>query len=146
MTRPALDTARIGAPRKHVHEFHVRFGDIDSLGHVNNCRYFTYLEDARVSMFLTDPLREGREPLRGVVVARHEIDYVRPLLFGPDPVRVETRVTEIRRASFGLAYEIRDDEHVYVRATSVIVGYDVERARPRRLDERERAFLETYVV
>lgn len=145
MTQPAVDADPIGEPqRKHVHEFHVRFGDIDSLGHVNNCRYLTYLEDARVAMFFTDPLREGREPLRGLVVARHEIDYRRPLPLGPDPVRVETVVTEVRPASFALAYEIRDDDHVYARASSVIVGYDVGKGRARRFTQRELAFLEAY--
>src|SRR4051812_18563453 len=101
--------------RRHVHEFHVRFGDIDVLGHVNNCRYLTYLEDARVAMFRMDPMREGREPLKGLVVARHEIDYNRTLLFRPEPVRVETWVTAMRAASFAVAYEIRDDEHIYVK-------------------------------
>ncbi|MFL6054454.1 MAG: acyl-CoA thioesterase [Actinoallomurus sp.] len=146
MIQPALDTGHVAEPRKHVHEFHVRFSDIDSLGHVNNCRYLTYLEDARVAMFFTDPEREGRRPLRGLVVARHEIDYRQPLLLRPDPVRVETRVTEIRAASFGLAYEVRDDEHVYAQATSVIVGYDLKAARTRRFDERERVFLQQYAA
>ncbi len=144
MAQPTLDTARIDEPRRHVHEFHVRFGDIDSLGHVNNCRYLTYLEDARVSMFFTDPVREGRPQLRGLVVARHEIDYRRPLLFGPDPVRVETWVTELRAGSFGLAYEVRDDEHVYATAASVIVAYNVEAARARRLTADETEFLKAY--
>ena len=116
------------------------------LGHVNNCRYLTYLEDARVAMFRLDPMREGSEPLRGLVVARHEIDYRRPLLLKPDPVRVETWVTELRPASFALAYEVRDDEHVYVNATSVIVAYDIENARARRLAPDELAFLERYAV
>lgn len=139
---PAADAA----PRRHVHEFQVRFGDIDMLGHVNNCRYLTYLEDARVTMFRLDPQRNGEEPLRGLVVARHEIDYRRPLLFGPDPVRVETWVTELRAASFSIAYEIRDDEHVYVRASSVLVAYDVKKARARRLTTEETAFLKAYAA
>jgi acyl-CoA thioester hydrolase len=135
---------RLDTTRRHVHEFHVRFGDIDVLGHVNNCRYLTYLEDARISMFRLDLIREGREPLKGLVVARHEIDYKRPLLFGPDPVRVETWVTEVRAGSFALAYEVRDDEHVYARASSVIVAYDLDKAGARRLGEDEIAFLKTY--
>ncbi|MEV5711340.1 thioesterase family protein [Actinoallomurus sp. NPDC052274] len=147
MTQPALDPGHVRVPHRHVHEFHVRFGDIDSLGHVNNCRYLTYLEDARVAMFYTDPEREGRRrPLHGLVVARHEIDYKRPLLLRPEPVRVETRVTEIRAASFRLAYEVRDDEHVYARAVSVMVGYDLKQSRTRRFDTEERAFLERYLV
>ncbi|GAA0371912.1 acyl-CoA thioesterase [Actinoallomurus spadix] len=147
MTQPVLDPGHVGTPRVHVHEFHVRFGDIDSLGHVNNCRYLTYLEDARVAMFYTDPDREGRpRPLHGLVVARHEIDYRRPLLLRPEPVRVETRVTEIRAASFRLAYEVCDDEHVYARAVSVMVGYDLEQGRTRRFDDEEAAFLRQYLV
>lgn len=64
MAQPALSVDRLDESRRHVHEFHVRFGDIDVLGHVNNCRYFTYLEDARIGMFRLDPMREGREPLK----------------------------------------------------------------------------------
>jgi acyl-CoA thioester hydrolase len=146
MVQPALGVDRLDESRRHVHEFHVRFGDIDVLGHVNNCRYFTYLEDARVAMFRLDPMREGREPVNGLVIARHEIDYKRPLLFGPDPVRVETWVTELRAASFSVAYEVRDDEHVYVRASSVIVAYDLENTRARRLRDEELAFLKEYVA
>ena len=80
MTQVALDTERVGDPRRHVHEFHVRFGDMDMQGHVNNCCYLTYLEDARIAMFRLDPMREGREYLAGLVVARHEIEYKRPLV------------------------------------------------------------------
>ncbi|GAB2808464.1 thioesterase family protein [Actinoallomurus bryophytorum] len=111
---------------------------------MNNCRYLTYLEDARIAMFRLDPQREGREPLHGLVVARHEIDYRRPLLFGPDLVRVETWVTELRAGSFSVAYEVRDDEHVYVRASSVIVAYDLEKTRARRFRDDELAFLREY--
>jgi acyl-CoA thioester hydrolase len=146
MVQPALDADRLDESRRHVHEFHVRFGDIDALGHVNNCRYLTYLEDARVAMFRLDPMREGRDPVNGLVIARHEIDYKRPLLFGPDLVRVETWVTELRAASFSVAYEVRDDEHVYVRASSVIVAYDLENTRARRLTDQELAFLKEYVA
>lgn len=137
--------AASGAPaRRHVHEFNVRFGDIDVLGHVNNCRYLGYLEDARVAMFRLDPQRDGRAPLRGLVVARHEIDYRRPLLFRPEPVRVETWVTETRAASFAVEYEIRDDRHVFATAKSVIVAYDLENSRARRLSDEETAFLAAY--
>jgi acyl-CoA thioester hydrolase len=144
MAQPALGVSRLDEGRRHVHEFHVRFGDIDVLGHVNNCRYFTYLEDARIAMFRLDPMREGREPLHGLVVARHEIDYKRPLLFGPDPVRVESWVTGLRAASFSLGCEVRDDQHVYARASTVMVAYDLENTRARRLRDDELAFLKEY--
>ncbi|MEU6039126.1 thioesterase family protein [Actinomadura sp. NPDC047616] len=129
---------------RHVYEFHIRFGDIDSQGHVNNVKFLGYLEDARLEMFHGDPVRKGEEPVRGMVVARHEIDYVRPLLPSVYPVRVETWITEARAASFTLAYEVRDDEHVYARAVSVMVAFDVEAGRLRRFTPREREFIARY--
>jgi acyl-CoA thioester hydrolase len=122
----------------------VRFADIDSQGHVNNVRFFDYLEDARLGMLHIDPYKAGDAPFKGFVVSRHEIDYLRPLGFRADPVRVETWVTELRPVRFTLAYEIRDDEALYVRATSVIVAYDVERSAPRRLTADELAYLRRF--
>ncbi|GII03752.1 acyl-CoA thioesterase [Planobispora takensis] len=141
-------TSLDGVSRGHRHVFPraVRFADIDSLGHVNNVRYFDYLEDARLAMFHIDPHREGRDPFRGLVIARHEIDYRRPLTFRPDPVRVETWVSGIRPVRFTLDYEIRDDHEVFVRARSILVAYDVEKSAPRRLNEDELAYLRRFAV
>jgi acyl-CoA thioester hydrolase len=133
------------AERRHVHEFRIRFGDIDSQGHVNNVRFLGYLEDARLEMFHADPVRKGEPPVRGMVVARHEIDYRRPLLFGIDPVRVETWVTKAGPVSCHLAYEVRDDTQVYATATSVIVAYDVGELRPRRFTPEEREYIGRYL-
>jgi acyl-CoA thioester hydrolase len=133
------------ADYRHVYEFRVRFGDIDSQLHVNNVKFLGYLEDARLEMFHADPVRKGEEPVRGMVISRHEIDYVRPLTGVIDPIRVETWVTEARAASFKLAYEVRDDEHVYARATSTIVAFDPQAGRLRRFTPYEREFIGRYL-
>ncbi|GIH50909.1 acyl-CoA thioester hydrolase [Microbispora rosea] len=128
---------------RFVFERKVRFADIDSFGHVNNVRFLDYLEDARVSMLWERPREiDGRR--QDLVVARHEIDYRRPLTFRADPVRVEVWVTEISRVRFTLAYEIRDDETLYAEARTVMVAYDATAARPRRLDEDELAYLKQF--
>ncbi|WP_308170079.1 acyl-CoA thioesterase [Acrocarpospora catenulata] len=124
----------------------IRFADIDQLGHVNNVRFFDYLEDARLAMFYLDPIRAGGQPHRGLVVARHEIDYRHPLTFRPDPVRVETWVTSASPVRFTLAYEIRDDDTVYVEARSVMVAYDTANSRPRRLTSSEQTHLARYTL
>ena len=46
------------------------------------------------------------ELAEGVVVVRHEVHYRAPLTFGFAPVLIECWVTEIRAASFTMAYEI----------------------------------------
>ena len=74
-------------------------------------------------------------------MARQEADYVAPLLPRSEPVRVELWITEIRNTGFSLAYEVLDDTTVYLRARTVMVGFDVATQRPRRLSEAERKFL-----
>jgi len=113
---------------------------MDAYGHVNNAIFLRYLEEARID-FLS--LR-GKESRQGSVVARHEIDYKRQLVHRPDPVDIELWVTEIRAASFTVTYEVKDEDLVYVRALTVVVPFDFETQRPRRITSEEREFLEGY--
>ncbi len=134
-----------GTKRRHVYEFNVRWGDLDPQNHVNNVKFLGYLEDARLVMFHADPVRAGLEPVRGMVVSRHEIDYKVPLGGVLHPIRVETWVTNLRAASFQLAYEVRDDENLYATATSTLVAFDVENARLRRYTETEREYIARFL-
>ena len=113
---------------------------MDAYGHVNNAIFLRYLEEARID-FLS--LR-GKESKQGSVVARHEIDYKRQLVHRPDPVDIELWVTEIRAASFTVTYEVKDEDLVYVRALTVVVPFDFETQRPRRITSEEREFLEGF--
>jgi acyl-CoA thioester hydrolase len=113
---------------------------MDAYGHVNNVVFLRYLEEARID-FLFRPDKDFQQ---GSVVARHEIDYKRQLVHRHSPVDIELWVTEIRAASFTLTYEVRDPDQVYVRASTVIVPFDFEAQRPRRLTVEEREFLAEY--
>lgn len=145
MTQTEADTAEHRTePRRHVHLAQVRYADLDPQHHVNNVRMLTYLEDARVSFLRYGGAVEGDEVFGAMVVARQEADYVAPLLPRSEPVRVEVWVTEVRNASFTLAYEILDETRVYLRARTVLVGFDVSTQRARRLNATERAFLADY--
>ena len=114
---------------------------MDAYGHVNNAVFLSYLEEARID-FLSRPDKQFRQ---GSVVARHEIDYKRQLVHRPEPVDIELWVAEIRAASFTVAYEVKDGDHVYVRASTVVVPFDFETQRPRRITAEEREFLTGYM-
>jgi acyl-CoA thioester hydrolase len=114
---------------------------MDAYGHVNNVVFLRYLEEARID-FLFRPDKDFRQ---GSVVARHEIDYKRQLVHRHAPVDIELWVTQIRAASFTLSYEVKDGDQVYVRASTVIVPFDFEAQRPRRITAEEREFLEEYM-
>jgi acyl-CoA thioester hydrolase len=123
----------------------LRWSDTDAYGHVNNVELMRLLEEARVALFFTRASAAGVESFDGhIVVARHEVDFTAPLLWRPEPVRIDTHVARIGGASFTLGYTIAEPdeaERVYVRATTVMVTYDPALARTRRLSEAERSFL-----
>jgi acyl-CoA thioester hydrolase len=129
----------------------MRWADMDQLGHINNVVYVDYLQEARVDMLRTHgPAARTGDLAEGVVVVRHEVTYVAPLHFGFRPVSIESWVTEIRAASFTIAYEIFHDlpdgeRRVYVRAKTVLTPYVFATERPRRLTSVERETLETFL-
>lgn len=131
-------------PLRFVHDVPVRWSDLDAYGHVNNARLLTVYEEARVAMFFTGARAAGLTSFEaGVVIARHEVDYLRPVDYG-DPVRVHMWVHELRAASFTVAYELFDAGVLAGRARSVCVPYDLAGGHPRRLTDAERAFLTPY--
>ncbi|WP_093908373.1 thioesterase family protein [Streptomyces sp. cf386] len=125
---------------RHIYRCPLRWADMDAYGHVNNVVFLRYLEEARID-FLFRPDKDFKQ---GSVVARHEIDYKRQLVHRHAPVDIELWVTEIRAASFTITYEVKDDDVVYVRASTVIVPFDFEQQRPRRLVPEEKEFLREY--
>ena len=135
---------------RHLYRCPLRWADMDQLGHVNNVTYVDYLQEARVDMFREHaPERGGEELAEGVVVVRHEVKYVAPLVFRREPVSVEIWASQIRAASFTLAYEVFDEtpdgRRVYLRARSVLTPYVFGSQRPRRLTEQERVVLQRFL-
>jgi acyl-CoA thioester hydrolase len=135
---------------RHVYYCPLRWADMDSLGHVNNVTYVDYLQEARVDMFaLHAPATGGEELAEGVVVVRHEVEFVAPLVFRPEPVRIETWISRIRVASFTMRYEVLDQladggRRVYARASTVLTPFVFATERPRRISRAERDVLERF--
>ncbi|SDD20591.1 acyl-CoA thioesterase [Glycomyces harbinensis] len=122
----------------------LRWSDMDTFGHVNNNKFMVLLEEARVAMMFTAAEEAGLPGFRrGVVVARHEVDYLLPVTV-PAEIRVELWIERIGNSSFTFAYELTANDKLALRAKSVMVPYNVETQRPRRVTDAERAFLEQW--
>ncbi|BCB81968.1 thioesterase family protein [Phytohabitans flavus] len=129
---------------RFVYHCAVRWSDMDAYGHVNNARFLTLYEEARVAVMFVGAREAGVTSLEeGIVIARHEIDYLRPVDYG-DPVRIELWIEDIRAARFTVAYELYNGEVLASRARTVCAPYNLGEQRPRRLTEAERAFLSAY--
>jgi acyl-CoA thioester hydrolase len=114
---------------------------MDVFGHVNNARFLTLYEEARVSLMFVGAREHGLTSFEnGVVISRHEVDYLRPVDY-TDPVRIELWVSDLRPSRFTIGYELFDGDALASRALSVCVPFDLANQRPRRLSDAERAFL-----
>jgi acyl-CoA thioester hydrolase len=103
-----------GTSFPHVRRERLRFRDCDSMGHVNNAVYSTYLEEARIDVVGS---------LDAFILARVEIDF-RAELHAGEEIAVGTRVGRIGTKSFDLEHEIRAGERLVAEAKSVLVAYD----------------------
>jgi acyl-CoA thioester hydrolase len=130
---------------RFIYQCPVRWSDLDAYGHVNNARFLTLYEEARVALFFVGAREKGLTSFEdGIVIARHEVDYLRPVDYG-DRVRIEMWIDEIRPSRIGVRYELFDADQLASRARSVAVPFDLARRQPRRLSEAERAFLEPWL-
>jgi acyl-CoA thioester hydrolase len=126
----------------------LRWSDMDAYGHVNNVQFLRLLEDARVIGFEGWFGQDRSVLAEGILVARHEIEYLAPLLFRVPPIVVEMWATRIGGAGFDLAYEVRDGhgpgDTVYARAETTLVLYDFATSKPRRMDPPLREVLSAH--
>ncbi len=118
-----------------VHRETVRFRDLDSLGHVNNAVFLTYLEEARIAYL--DPL--GAEA-SNMILARVEIDFRAPLRMGAE-LEIGVRPARLGTKSFELEYEVRSGETLAAEAKTVLVSYDYASGRAVELPESWREAL-----
>ncbi len=101
-----------------------RWGDLDSLGHVNNAKYFTFDESARLAYF-EDML--GANPTdpsgQGLILARIECDFLAQL-HHPSLVRIGYRVTRIGRSSMQTMGGMFVDDRLMAVSRGVVVWFD----------------------
>ena len=132
----------------------LRWADMDAYGHVNNVEFLRLLEQARVQVLPMWFPQGSRLFEQGIVAARHEIEYLVPLDYRPEPVVVESWITRIGGASFDLGYVVRDGSDPagaggepvhYVLAETTIALYDLAAGVTRRMTPGEREGLAAHL-
>jgi acyl-CoA thioester hydrolase len=105
----------------------VAWGDMDAFGHVNNARYFTYFEIARILWFqakgvMADGLRVGEV---GPILASTSCRFKAPVTF-PDTLEIAVEVVDIGEDRFSHLYTVKSEVLGRVAATGegLIVAYN----------------------
>lgn len=145
----------------------LRWSDMDAYAHVNNVEMLRLLEEARIEAFWSHPVGpDGTRPdgalptavldagpgaTVSTLVARQEIEYLRPLGYRRAPVVVEMWLGHLGGASIDVCYEVRDapasapGSQVFARATTTLVLVDPATGAPRRWGDHERTVWAPYV-
>ncbi|WP_435154618.1 acyl-CoA thioesterase [Haladaptatus sp. DFWS20] len=122
-------------------EVETRYRDFDTMGHVNNAVYATYLEQARLNYF-RDVIGVQLDEISGVV-AHLEIDYRRSIT-PDDEVTVAMRVPELGDSSITMEYEIRAGDDVAATAEVVQVAIDPDTGEPTAISSELRDRIVTH--
>lgn len=118
---------------------HVRFDDLDVLGHVNNKAYMTYFEGGRVAYFRKRGFSDG--PKVGMVMVRVEIDFRKEIAF-PATLRVGLRPLKVGRSSLTLAQAVFNGDVCAATSISVGVKFDPVARKSTPFTDAERAIIE----
>lgn len=157
----------------------LRWADLDAYGHVNNVEVLRLLEEARIAAFWRHDPAAGSLPTAVLdagptagthtLVARQEVEYLRPISYRREPLLVEMWLGHLGGASIDVCYLLTTgsdrgaaegeadrgtdrgtDREVFVQATTTLVLIDAATGRPRRITPDERAvwgpYLEAPVV
>jgi len=125
-------------------EMAVLWGDMDSLGHVNNAIYARWLEQARIEYFrgLGTMGPDGAGP----ILARQAIDFKSPVTY-PDRIAVEIGVERIGTTSIVLRSHGTSEAQggaLVFQAESVIVLLDYATGRKVEVDSTLRHQIEKF--
>ncbi|ALE35004.1 hypothetical protein IY73_06965 [Lawsonella clevelandensis] len=125
-------------------ELEIRWSDFDQLGEVTDSTYIELAREARLRFVKDTWIRRGftAPPM----VVRHlEVDYLKPLLFGREKVKVELTVQAVTASSYTLRHELRDERgDVVAVVDSVLVAFDVDSRRQVELEPALQLMLTEY--
>jgi acyl-CoA thioester hydrolase len=123
------------------HPIEVRYGDLDPQGHVNNAKFLTYFEQARIAYWIKMGFFTKDQSFMeiGVIVADVHITYLAPVFFGQD-VKVGVRVAKLGNKSMTWEQNIVDAEtgKELARGELVIVAYDYKQEKTIPLPQQWR--------
>lgn len=109
----------------------VRWGDMDAFQHVNNARYLTYLEQARLA-WLDTLDKSWMGPHCMPVLAAAQVNYRKPIVW-PASVDVALACERIGTSSLTIGHRIIDREKpdtLYCDGHVVLVWIDPEAGTP----------------
>jgi acyl-CoA thioester hydrolase len=123
-----------------VIEIPVAWGEMDSLGHVNNIIYFRYFESVRMAYFDALGFWDYMEETGiGPILASTQCKFRIPLTY-PDTISAGARIAKVENDRFLMEYIVFSHQHRRVAAEGegLIVSYNYREKKKAALPEEIR--------
>ena len=125
----------------HVTRIVVRWGDMDTLGHVNNAKFFTYDEQARLEYFqLFDAVVPGMWTQQGLILAKLGCDFLQQLRY-PATLDVCLRISRFGRSSMETVGAMFEGERLVAVTAGVVVWFDYQAQKTAPIPDAMKALI-----
>ena len=121
-----------------------RWGDMDALGHVNNTKFFTYDESARLEYFqrlMQDDPKFWKD--YGMILAHIEADFLSQLK-PPAELAIGFRISRLGRTSLRTEAAMFLGEAAVAITRAIIVWFDYRASTPLPLPDAVRAKIRAF--
>lgn len=121
-----------------------RWGDMDALGHVNNAKFFTYDESARLDYFqglMRDDPRFWKD--YGLILAHIEADFLKQLK-PPADLDIGFRIVKLGRSSLHTEAAMFLSDRPVAVTRGIVVWFDYLNNKPLSVPEAVRAKIRAY--
>lgn len=124
------------------HPIEVRYGDLDPQGHVNNAKFLTYFEQARLAYWIQLGIFTTDQSFMelGIILADVHITYLAPVYYGQN-IKVGVRVSKLGNKSMTWEQNVVDaaTDKELAKGEVVVVAYDYKEEKTISIPPKWRA-------
>lgn len=125
----------------HVTRIVVRWGDMDALGHINNAKFFTYDEQARLEYFTVfDGVVPEMWKAQGLILAKLGCDFLQQL-HHPATLDVAWRIRRFGRSSMETECAMFEGDRLVAVSEGVVVWFDYQAQKPAPIPDAVKALI-----
>lgn len=123
---------------RFYHPIEIRYGDLDPQGHLNNAKYLTFFEQARIQYLTRLGLfKKGQSFIEiGIILAEARVTFLAPVQFGTQ-IKIGMRISRIGNKSMTADYAMQDGSSNKDLATgsAVLVAFDYRTGKSIQVPE-----------
>lgn len=124
-------------------QIQLRWSDEDKLGHVNNAKIITLMEEARYRWSRRDD--DPRRLPQGTVVASLRVDYFKPLYYR-DAITMRVGISRIGNKSYTVRHLAYQDGVLSFDGSTVMVPLAEDGVSSRPINDTEREWMQSQLM